>query len=563
MHGGFARFILALGATAILAIAPASIAGAGPKGKDKDKGGHGHGKFRPGATSLGDALFPQIGNGGYDAAHYRIRLDYDPEANVFDSAATRMTARATQNLSRFSMDFQPDLDVTRVKVNGERAKFRQVEATPDLSPDPAVTQPWKLIVTPDRGLKRGKTFTVRVRYRGTPALITDTDTSLEGWIPACHTEGFLDCDGAFVVNEPIGAQGWFPNNNYPTDKAQFDTVVTVPNSHTAFGVGELASRRSNGDGTSTWHWREDDPTATYLTTATVGLFDLSVTSQTEDATGRTLPLYNAIDSSYNAVQKANVNTSLSLAPGMLNYLGSWLGPYPFDSGGAVVDRTTGVFYALEVQTKSHFSQLGSTSNDISDSTLLHEIAHQWMGNSITLSKWLDISFNEGWATWFEWIWAFETQGGDDPEAIFDDLYANTPDEEWEIAPAVLDGDPANLFHGFPVYDRSAMTIQGVREIIGEHRFRHLLDELAQDRAHSNISIEEYIDLIVDVSDFHGQRRALLRDFLDQWLYGETKPTILPEDFEEDSADAATARESAQPPPGSRAQTQLESQTRRR
>ena len=55
---------------------------------------------------------------------------------------------------------------------------------------------------------------------------------------------------------------------------------------------------------------------------------------------------------------------------------------------------------------------------------------------------------------------------DSPAAIFDELYANTPDEDWEMAPAVLDGDPANLFTGFPVYDRGAMIIEGTRQIIG-------------------------------------------------------------------------------------------------
>ena len=56
--------------------------------------------FTPGARTLGDALFPQIGNGGYDARHYEIELDYDPAANRFDSATTTMTAVATQDLSR-------------------------------------------------------------------------------------------------------------------------------------------------------------------------------------------------------------------------------------------------------------------------------------------------------------------------------------------------------------------------------------------------------------------------------------------------------------------------------
>ena len=72
---------------------------------------------RAGATRrrlpvAGRPLLPQLGNGGYDAKHYRIELDYDPEANRFDSARTTIRARATSSLSSFSLDFQDDLEVT-------------------------------------------------------------------------------------------------------------------------------------------------------------------------------------------------------------------------------------------------------------------------------------------------------------------------------------------------------------------------------------------------------------------------------------------------------------------
>ena len=524
---------LAAAGLALAIAGSGAVAAAGKQGSataksqeraDKQKPGK---TFVRGARSLGDPLFPQIGNGGYDARSYTIELDYDPAANVFNSARTTLVARATQNLASFSLDFQ-DLDVSRVTVNGREARFRQREATPDLSDDDEVTQPMKLIVKPRKGLRKHRSFTVKVHYSGQPNLIVDADLSIEGWIPACRNPGFQPpCDGAHVVNQPIGAQSWFPSNNYPTDKAAFDTFVTVPNASTAFGIGELASRRSRG-GKTTWHWHEDDPTSTYLTTATVGEFDFTQTSMTEDG-GRTLPVYNGIDSDYLASEKANVQASLALGPGMLNYLRGWYGPYPLDSTGAVVDDVPDVGYALEVQTKSHFSRLGTITHDIADSTLLHEIAHQWVGNTVTLAQWPDIWFNEGWATWSEWIWGSERNGEPSPAKVFDELYAD-PDSDWEIAPAVLDGDPANLFAGFPVYDRGAMIVQGTREIIGEPRFRALIRTLMSEFRYGNISSRGFIAEVKHASGFGGARLALLSQFLEQWIYGETKPTILPEDF---------------------------------
>ncbi len=522
MRGKLTGTLLVL---ALLGVPVAGAAQAAPPGR---------GTPVAGSRSLGDPLLPQLGNGGYDAKHYRIELDYDPEANRFDSARTTIRARATSSLSSFSLDFQDDLEVTRVTVSGRRAHFRFEDATPRLSNDPEVTQPRKLVVSPHPSTrpKAGRGFTVVVSYRGIPVQITDPDTSSEGWIRACYPLAVPQtCDGSFVVNEPMGAQSWFPSNNYPTDKATFDTRITVPSSKTALGVGELASRTRHRDGTTTWRWTEDDPTATYLTTATVGDFDYVTGTMTETSTGRNLRVYNAIDSSATPSQKAAIQASLDRAPGQVNFLSNLFGRYPFDSTGAVADRAAGVGYALEVQTKPHYAG-GFTSGNpsINIGTQLHELAHQWVGNSVTLASWSDIWFNEGWANWSQWWWQFRENGGDDPAVLFDDLYATTPAEDWEIAPAVLDGDPTNMFASFPTYDRGAMTVQGFREIVGDAVFFRFVKDLTGRFEHGNISTRQFIGFAVARSGLARADRALLRDFFDQWLYGETRPTILPESF---------------------------------
>ncbi len=495
----------------------------------------GRGKPVAGSRSLGDPLLPQLGNGGYDARHYRIEIDYDPVANRFDKARTTIRARATKTLKEFSFDFQDVLEVTGVTVGRRPAQFKFVDATPQLSDNPEVTQPRKLVVTPHPSTrpKAGRAFTVQVSYRGTPQPLTDPDESNDGWIRACYPLAAPQtCDGAFVVNEPMGAMSWFPSNNYPTDKATFDTRITVPNSKTALGVGELVSRRPHGDGTTTWRWTEDDPTSTYLTTATVGDFDFTQGTMTETSTGRTLPVYNAIDSSGTPAQKAAIQASLDSASDHINFLSDLFGPYPFDSTGAVADRAAGVGFALEVQTKPHYSGAFTTGNpSINLGTQLHELAHQWAGNSFTLQTWSDIWLNEGWASWSEWYWQFQENGGDDPAAEFDELYATTPAADWEIASAVQDGDPANMFASFPTYDRGAMTVQGYREIVGDDAFFEFVRDLAERFEHDNISTREFIRFAVARSGLDRADRALLRDYFDQWLYGETKPTILPGDFE--------------------------------
>ncbi|HUM87297.1 MAG TPA: M1 family aminopeptidase, partial [Actinomycetota bacterium] len=240
--------------------------------------------------------------------------------------------------------------------------------------------------------------------------------------------------------------------------------------------------------------------------------------------------YNAVDSTATPAQAAAIQASLDQAPGQLNYLSGLFGPYPFDSTGAVADRAAGVGYALEVQGKPHYAgSFNSGAPSINLSTQLHEISHQWFGNAVTLDTWADIWFNEGWANWSTWYWSFQTQGGADPAVRFDNAYAD-PSNDWTIAPAVLDGDPANLFAFFPTYQRGAMTLEGYREIVGDATFFAFANDLMDDYRHGNISTEQFIREAKKASGFKGAKKALLNDYFQQWLYGETKPTILPEDF---------------------------------
>ena len=77
-------------------------------------------EFTPGAPGVGDPYFPLDGNGGYDVQHYLLDVAYDPGTDVLTGTAT-ITARATQNLSSFNLDFD-GLTVRSIEVNGRPAR---------------------------------------------------------------------------------------------------------------------------------------------------------------------------------------------------------------------------------------------------------------------------------------------------------------------------------------------------------------------------------------------------------------------------------------------------------
>jgi aminopeptidase N len=490
--------------------------------------------FQPGARSAGDDLYPQTGNGGYDAEHYDIELIYDPVTNLFEAGTkTTMTATATQDLSEFTMDFQ-DIGVTSVTVNGVAAdSYSHALAEPVMGP-PATDLQKLVIDPPGPGIVEGTEMTVVVEYNGEPQVIVDPDESIEGWIPACYMDaGNEVCDGGYTVNEPNGAQGWFPSNNFPTDKATFDTAITVPEGLEAAGMGELVDHESDLiNDTETWSWSEDDPTSTYLATATNGQFRYTTPTITESLTGRLIPQANFVEATATPAQLTSIDTAIGRTEEMHNWLANRFGTYPYDSNGIVADRVPGVCYALENATKSHFAGNCSTGDpSVSQSTLVHEIAHQWMGNAVTLENWDDIWFQEGWAQWVAWSWNFtDGTSTNSPGAQWNTNYQGPTDPKWNTIPTELNDDPVDLFATFPTYTRGAMTYEGYRQIVGTQKFFEFARELVERFKYDNVTSEQVVDLMIEISDFTGDDLALLEEYFDQWLYEAGRPTVTSDDF---------------------------------
>ena len=445
-------------------------------------------QFSPGAAGGGDPFFPSAGNGGYDVKNYAVKLDYEPQNEQLAGDVT-ITARATQDLSSFNLDFR-GFKISSLTVNGAAATFARKDQ--------------ELTVTPAAGLRRNRDFTVRVVYAGHANYVLDPDHSKDGWIPTD--------DGAFVVNEPQGAPTWIPVNDTTRDFATWDFTVTVPKGLTAVGNGTLVSK-TDGASTTTWRWRESKPMVTYLTTVTNGVFDL----RTGSIDG--IPQYDAVDPQTRRFGQKNPEPDLAwsrlgVEPEAVRFLSNLYGAYPFDSVGAIVDYAPNVFYSLESQTKPNYWVVPSTA------TIVHELAHQWFGDALVLDHWSDMWLNEGFATWSEWIWT-ERHGGDTAHEQFEDLYATPEDSPggqdlWFPAPNALP-DASELF-ATPVYDRGAMTLQALREKIGnDDTFLAILRAWYGENRYSNVTTAEFIATAERVSGLQ------LDHFFDVWLFQEGRP----------------------------------------
>jgi aminopeptidase N len=425
-----------------------------------------------------DSLFPEQGSSRYNVKHYAIGLTFKSSGEI--KAKTTLIAKAKKRLRSFSLDLE-GLTVDSVKVNGHKADFSRRDD--------------KLIIRPSKVLD-GR-FWVTIRYHGKPVTHIDPDGSSEGWLPTD--------DGATTLNEPVGAMTWFPNNNTPRDKATFDMKITVPAKLEVAGSGDLRSIRKH-DGQETWRWVQPYQQATYLSMISIGNYDV-YRSTMRTTTGRTLPIWSFIEPKLGTQEAAR-----ALIPKAIRFMERRAGPYPFNSAGIVV-KDIDVGYALETQNRPVFDiDDGETVDEL---TNVHEWAHQWYGNSVTLSDWGDIWLNEGFAGYAEWLWE-AAHGGPSTAEQFRNAY-DDPDTVWSPAPACLT-DPADLF-GQQSYLRGAMTLEALRQEVGSGDFFVILRKWAQQNAYGNVSTRDFIRLSERVS---GQD---LDAFFQAWLYTPEKPAL--------------------------------------
>lgn len=440
-----------------------------------------------GARGLGDRLYPSLGNGGYDVRAYHLTLDYEANNRPMP-AVTRIDAQATHPLRQFDLDFSHG-KVRSVAVDGRPARYR-IEGE-------------ELVVTPAAPIAANRAFTVTVRHTSDPR--PAKVTSETGWIPTS--------DGIVMANQASAAHQVFPCNDHPSDKADFTFRVTAPQRLTVVANGVPEDRPTTRDGRTTWTYRTVHPMATELAQVAVGKSTIIRRSGPHG-----LQLRDVVP----AADKDALAPRLALTPAQIQWMERRVGRFPLENYGVLAaDASTG--FELETQTLSLFEKnVLLASEPIAGPVMVHELAHQWFGNSVTPASWSDLWLNEGHATWYEWSYAAEKHGVD-----FTKLMQRAYDVDQSLRrsggpPAAplppAKGSKLGIFRG-NVYFGGAVALYALRQQIGEPAFDRLEREWVVKHRDSTASTADFIRLATEVSGKD------LRTFLAGWLYGQKTPPM--------------------------------------
>ena len=258
-------------------------------------------------------------------------------------------------------------------------------------------------------------------------------------------------DGALVASQPVGAPSWFPCNDHPSDKATYRIAVTTAAPYTVAATGVLTARRRSA-ATRTWVYERQEPTASYLVSVQIGRYDEVVLAAGPVPQVALLP----------ARLRKNAAQDLGRHPAIMTTLEGYFGPYPFANYQLVVTDDA-LEDPIEAQGMSIFGANHLDGRRTHERLVVHELAHQWFGNSLTIADWRHIWLNEGFATYAEWLWS-ESSGGRPASAHAREWHAYLATEPSDLI--LADPGPARMFDE-RVYKRGALVLHALRGRIGD------------------------------------------------------------------------------------------------
>lgn len=424
-----------------------------------------------------DPVYPDIGNPAVDVLHYALALRWAPSKATLSGIAT-LTIRAARDTDQIRLDFARPLHADKVTVDGKAATARH--------------RGHDLIITAGRRLARDSRAVVAIRYHGRPQTLLGPMVRKD-----INEVGFTvgPDSSVYSIQEPYGALTWYPVNDHPSDEALYDIALTVPRGWAGVSSGVLRSTSRSGDKV-TYHWHAADPLASYLValgidryrkhTAT-GPHGIPVTYwvRPQDS-ARTLPL-------------------LRKTPRMLAWLEKRFGRYPFASAGV---------FAIQPDTGMETQTMVTLGRNIPEEDLLHELAHQWFGNSVGPRTWRDIWLNEGFATYAQLLYEADVLGRSQARTL----------ALWRQADGLLrreHGPPGRYkrdhFASGNVYFSPALMLDEIRKQIGDRKFFALLRAWVQQ--HRNVEADRA--LFTSWLKRHTGRN--LTPLVNRWLDSPTTP----------------------------------------
>ncbi|MDA4120095.1 MAG: M1 family metallopeptidase, partial [Thaumarchaeota archaeon] len=326
----------------------------------------------------------------FHTAHVKIELTLDFVEKRLSGSCTLNVEAVRPGLSRVRLDAR-ELDIGKVIVDDTQAEYDY---------DNSILE----IILPDS--REGKRM-IRVEYSATPrdgVYFTGPDKEH----PEKEVQAWSHC-------ETEASRYWYPCFDHPSDKSTSELVLAVPNGFKVISNGKLLSVNEAGKMT-VYHWKEDLPHSTYLTSFVAGRFG----EMTQEADGAKLHYY------FPESKRADVLRYFGETPKMVEVFGELTGvKYPYEKYDQVTVQdfvvggmenfnatTLSTNYYPDAASEEDFQTYYSSPHVNAVDLVAHELAHQWFGDLVTCLDWAHAWLNEGFATYFQVLYIEKSRGVD-------------------------------------------------------------------------------------------------------------------------------------------------------
>lgn len=328
-----------------------------------------------------------------DIEHLELNLS-------FDLSEKKVLGRAIIDIKAYSLPVDTvTLDAKGFEINTISIHHKDSTYTPDFSYD------GKEIAMPLlTSLSKNEVAEITIDYIASPTQIITEDGNA---IQSNQGLYFINPNGSIVdkptqiwsQGEPESNSTWFPSTDKPHEKFSQEIFLTVDSTFKTISNGKLVYSTQNNDGTRTDYWKQDLEHSNYLVMIAIGEF-AEVKDHWKD-----LDVFYYVDQEFEKYAMdifGNTPEMLSFFSDTLNF------EYPWAKYHQVVvkDFVSGAMENTSAVIHGDFVQLTKREliDDNHEDVIAHELFHHWFGDIVTCETWSQITLNEGFATYGEFLW---------------------------------------------------------------------------------------------------------------------------------------------------------------
>lgn len=309
---------------------------------------------------------------------------------------------------------------------------------------------------------------------------------------------------------------WFPTIDKPNERCTQEVSLTVEDRFVTLSNGLLVNSRNNNDGTRTDYWKMNQPHAPYLFMLAVGEF-----AKVQDKWNE-IPVDYYVEPEYEKDARAIFSNTIE----MLEFFSDKLGiKYPWDKYAQIVVRdyvsgamenTTSVIFGEFVQ--KHARELIDNHNE---KIIAHEMFHHWFGDYVTCESWANLTMNEGFANYSEYLWLEHKYGLAEADYhLLGEWNGYLGSARSGVHPLIHFGynDKEDMFDAHS-YNKGGAVLHMLRQYVGDDAFWVALNQYLIDHAYKAV---EAHDLRLAFEAVTGKD---LNWFFNQWYFEEGHPEL--------------------------------------